>query len=74
MVIGRKRAANQGSRIYFEPTVVDQVSMSMLLNNEETFGPVVPVIEVNGYDEAIAFANRTGYGLQMARWPCTSIH
>jgi acyl-CoA reductase-like NAD-dependent aldehyde dehydrogenase len=66
VVIGGKRAANQGSRMYFEPTVVDQVSTSMLLNNEETFGPVVPVIEVGGYDEAIALANGTGYGLQMA--------
>jgi succinate-semialdehyde dehydrogenase/glutarate-semialdehyde dehydrogenase len=66
VLIGGKRAANQASPMYFEPTVVDQVSTNMLLNNEETFGPVVPVIEVGGYDEAIALANGTGYGLQMA--------
>ena len=38
----------------------------MLLNNEETFGPVVPVITVDGYEKAIELANATGYGLQMA--------
>ncbi len=34
--------------MYFEPTVIDKVSTEMLLNNEETFGPVVPVIDSAG--------------------------
>jgi acyl-CoA reductase-like NAD-dependent aldehyde dehydrogenase len=66
VVFGGKRTADQATKMYFEPTVVDNVSTSMLLNNEETFGPVVPVIQVGSYDEAITLANGTGYGLQMA--------
>jgi acyl-CoA reductase-like NAD-dependent aldehyde dehydrogenase len=66
VVFGGKRAANQATKMYFEPTVIDGVSTTMLLNKEETFGPVVPVITVSEYDEAIALANGTGYGLQMA--------
>jgi acyl-CoA reductase-like NAD-dependent aldehyde dehydrogenase len=66
VVFGGKRVGNQPTKMFFEPTVVDNVSSGMLLNNEETFGPVVPVITVGDYDEAIAMANGTGYGLQMA--------
>jgi succinate-semialdehyde dehydrogenase/glutarate-semialdehyde dehydrogenase len=66
VVVGGKRAANQATNMFFEPTVVDNVTTTMLLNNEETFGPVVPVIEVSDYDQAIELANGTGYGLQMA--------
>ena len=66
VVFGGKRAANQPTNLFFEPTVVDNVTSSMLLNNEETFGPVVPLVQVGSYDEAIALANGTGYGLQMA--------
>ena len=66
VVFGGKRAAGQATKMYFEPTVIDNVSTTMLLNKEETFGPVVPVITVSAYDEAIALANGTGYGLQMA--------
>ncbi len=46
--------------------MIDNISPEMLLNNEETFGPVVPVITVDGYEKAIELANATGYGLQMA--------
>jgi len=66
IVFGGKRAAGHATDMYFEPTVVDNVSPEALLNREETFGPVVPVITVNGYEEAIRLANGTGYGLQMA--------
>ena len=66
VVFGGKRAAGQATKMFFKPTVIDGVSTTMLLNKEETFGPVVPVITVSEYDEAIALANGTGYGLQMA--------
>ena len=66
VVFGGKRAVGQATKMFFEPTVIDNVSTTMLLNKEETFGPVVPVITVSEYDEAIALANGTGYGLQMA--------
>jgi acyl-CoA reductase-like NAD-dependent aldehyde dehydrogenase len=66
IIAGGKRLANQPTNLFFEPTVIDNVSSEMLLNNEETFGPVVPVITVDGYEKAIELANATGYGLQMA--------
>jgi acyl-CoA reductase-like NAD-dependent aldehyde dehydrogenase len=66
IVFGGKRVAGQPTNMFFEPTVVDNVSTDTLLNNEETFGPVVPVITVEDYDQAIELANGTGYGLQMA--------
>jgi acyl-CoA reductase-like NAD-dependent aldehyde dehydrogenase len=37
-----------------------------LFSREETFGPVVSVIEVEGEDEAVAVANDTGYELSAA--------
>jgi acyl-CoA reductase-like NAD-dependent aldehyde dehydrogenase len=66
VIVGGKRLAKQPTDFFFEPTVIDDVSPEMLLNNEETFGPVVPVITVDGYEKAIELANATGYGLQMA--------
>jgi acyl-CoA reductase-like NAD-dependent aldehyde dehydrogenase len=66
VVFGGKRVAGQATNMFFEPTVVDNVTPETLLNKEETFGPVVPVITVEDYDQAIELANGTGYGLQMA--------
>lgn len=66
VIVGGRRLAKQPTDYFFEPTVIDNVSPEMLLNNEETFGPVVPVITVDGYEKAIELANATGYGLQMA--------
>jgi acyl-CoA reductase-like NAD-dependent aldehyde dehydrogenase len=66
VIVGGKRLAKQPTDFFFEPTVIDNVSPEMLLNKEETFGPVVPVITVDGYEKAIELANATGYGLQMA--------
>jgi acyl-CoA reductase-like NAD-dependent aldehyde dehydrogenase len=47
---------------YF-PTVVTNVKLGTPFCCEETFGPVVSVIEVENADEAVAVANDTGYGL-----------
>ena len=45
------------------PPVLDHVRPGMELVLHETFGPAVPVIRVDGLDEAIAVANGTTYGL-----------
>jgi acyl-CoA reductase-like NAD-dependent aldehyde dehydrogenase len=66
VVFGGRRATGHATNMFFEPTVVDSVSADTLLNREETFGPVVPVITVEKYEQAIELANGTGYGLQMA--------
>ena len=51
---------------YFEPTVLRGVTPEMRLYAEESFGPVVALIEVDGAEEAIAVANDTDYGLAAA--------
>ena len=47
-----------------EPTILDNVDMSMEVVAYETFGPVAPILRVDGLDEAIQVANNTQYGLQ----------
>jgi alpha-ketoglutaric semialdehyde dehydrogenase len=48
---------------FYRPTIFDQVSPSMRIAQEEIFGPVVSVIEVKSFDEAIEVINGTPYGL-----------
>ena len=52
---------NQG--LFFEPTVLANVTREMKIFREETFGPVAPVLVANGVDEAIEIANDSEYGL-----------
>jgi len=49
-----------------EATVVDHVKPGMRIYEEESFGPVKPVIRVSGEDEAVRIANDTEYGLSAA--------
>lgn len=65
---GGKRM-HEGSRgWYFAPTVLDQTNQSMEVNQEEIFGPVVPVQTFESVDEAISIANDTRYGLWANVW------
>ena len=47
-------------------TILDKVTPSMRIYGEESFGPVVTVVRVNGDEEAIRIANDTEYGLSAA--------
>lgn len=49
-----------------QATVVDNISKDMRIYNEESFGPVKPIIRVKSTEEAIAVANDTDYGLSAA--------
>jgi len=51
---------------FHEPTVLDGVTSEMLIAQEETFGPVAPIIGFRSNAEAIAIANETVYGLTAA--------
>jgi acyl-CoA reductase-like NAD-dependent aldehyde dehydrogenase len=57
-----------GPGIYFEPTVLSGVDHSMLIMNEETFGPVLPVMAVRDAEEALRLANDSRYGLNASVW------
>jgi aldehyde dehydrogenase (NAD+) len=45
------------------PTVFDRVRPDMKIAQEEIFGPVVAVLEARDFDEAVALANDTRFGL-----------
>ena len=49
--------------LYFEPTVLTHVKSSMRLMQEETFGPVAPILSFDTEAEAVRMANDTPYGL-----------
>jgi succinate-semialdehyde dehydrogenase/glutarate-semialdehyde dehydrogenase len=48
---------------YFEPTILRDTNHSMLVMQEETFGPVVGVMPFKTYEEAVKLANDSVYGL-----------
>jgi aldehyde dehydrogenase (NAD+) len=48
---------------FFEPTIFDQVKPKMRIAQEEIFGPVLSIIEINSFEEAIEVLNGTPYGL-----------
>jgi aldehyde dehydrogenase (NAD+) len=48
---------------FMQPTVLGDVTPSMTLAQEEVFGPVVAVLGVDSFDEAISVANGVPYGL-----------
>lgn len=61
LVCGGNRIGNKG--YFIEPTLLVDVKQDMDIIQQETFGPVLPVVEYNGIDEAIEMANDCEYGL-----------
>jgi acyl-CoA reductase-like NAD-dependent aldehyde dehydrogenase len=51
---------------YYAPTIFTNVAPEMRIAQEEIFGPVVSILPVRDYDEAIRVANSTIYGLSCA--------
>lgn len=63
---GKPLAGSQGN--FFEPTLLADVSNDALVMQEESFGPLLPVLAVADDDEAIAMMNDTRYGLTASVW------
>ena len=61
VVAGGKRSSLGGS--FYEPTVLVGVKSGMKVLEEETFGPVAPLVSFETVDEAIELANATEFGL-----------
>ena len=61
VLAGGKPAALGG--LFYEPTVLVNVTRDMRLMREETFGPVAPLIRFKTEQEAIEMANNTEFGL-----------
>lgn len=68
VVTGGRRARPQSNGCFVEPTILDRVTPTMRVAQEEIFGPVLSVISVGGFDEAIKVANGTIYGLGAGVW------
>ena len=61
---GRKLVGGIFDRGYwFEPTVVEVYDNKMEIMQEETFGPIAPIMKVRSFDEALELANDSVYGL-----------
>ncbi|WOS64759.1 NAD-dependent succinate-semialdehyde dehydrogenase [Sinorhizobium fredii] len=58
---GGKRIGRQGT--FFEPTVLTSISHDMRAAQEETFGPIAPIIRFETAEQVVAEANDTIYGL-----------
>jgi methylmalonic acid semialdehyde dehydrogenase len=65
LLCGGKRAEGDGleNGWFVEPTVFDRVTPDMRIAREEVFGPVLSVLRVKDFDEAMAVANDSDYGL-----------
>ena len=63
LLTGGKRPANFKKGFYFEPTVITNVNHDMEIMRTETFGPVAPIMAVEGIEEAVRLADDSDFGL-----------
>jgi 1-pyrroline-5-carboxylate dehydrogenase len=63
VVSGGMRVENADGGYYVQPTVVADVAPTARIAQEEIFGPVLAIIRVNNFLEALDVANNTEYGL-----------
>ena len=61
LVAGGKRVGDNG--YFLEPTVIADVEPTATIAQEEIFGPVLAVIKAKDFDDALAIANNTEFGL-----------
>lgn len=63
LVTGGNAFTIGGKGFYIAPTIFADATNEMKISREEIFGPVVPIIPFDGFDDAIRMANDTPYGL-----------
>jgi len=66
LVLGGNRSDLPG--FYYLPTILANVSKGMPVYEQETFGPVVAIIDVKNEQEAISIANDSEFGLGGSVW------
>ena len=54
--------------LYYPATILVGATTDMLIAQEETFGPVAPIIKIKSADEAIKIAHQSGLGLIASLW------
>ncbi len=63
LLCGGHRLQRETDGFYMAPALIADTTNAMRINREEVFGPVASVIRVRDYDEALAVANDTPFGL-----------
>ena len=66
VLTGGKR--HQLGGLFYEPTVLVDVTEHMKVMRDETFGPVLPIVKVADENEAVRLANDSQYGLSSSVW------
>jgi len=63
LVTGGERLTRGTEGYYMAPAMFTETTPEMTINRDEIFGPIAAVIQASGYEEALAIANGTAYGL-----------
>jgi succinate-semialdehyde dehydrogenase/glutarate-semialdehyde dehydrogenase len=66
LVSGGERDAGRPTDLYWQATVLDGVPPEARAAEEETFGPIAPIVSVSSLDHAIELTNASPYGLLAA--------
>lgn len=66
VLAGGGRLEGQATDLFYRPTVLDGVTREMVINSEESFGPVAPVVTARSDDEILHLANDSDLGLVSA--------
>jgi len=63
LITGGSAATGAGEGYFIQPTVIADVDPKATISQEEIFGPVLAIIKSHGFEEALAIANNTEFGL-----------
>ncbi len=66
VLTGGRRAPGHPTDLYYEFTILDGVPEDSMVSQEESFGPVLPILSARDDEDAVGVANRTRLGLQAA--------
>jgi len=63
ILTGGRRPEHLKRGYFYEPTVLTDISQSMKIVQEETFGPAIPLMTYDSFEQAIDYVNDSEYGL-----------
>jgi acyl-CoA reductase-like NAD-dependent aldehyde dehydrogenase len=66
VLVGGQREAGRPSNLYWQATVLADVTTEMQVSQEETFGPIVPLQRIRSEEEALDLIDRSPYGLAVS--------
>ncbi len=72
LLIGGEAGPSSGN--YVQPTVIADVAPDAKIAQEEIFGPVLAILKVRDFEEGLAVANNTEYGLTGALFSTNEAH